>query len=48
MDKESAMNESELMGGCAAGGDEKEDGGEPTKKKGKGSKAVPKPKNVRS
>lgn len=45
MDKESSMNENDLMGGCAAGGEE--DGGEPQKKRGKGSKAVPKPKNVR-
>lgn len=46
MDKESSMNENDLMGGCAAGGEE-EGNGEPQKKKGKGSKAVPKPKNVR-
>ena len=46
MDKESSMND--LMGGCAAGGEEdNKDNVEPQKKKGKGSKAVPKPKNVR-
>lgn len=48
MDKESSMNENDLMGGCAAGGEEdNKDNGEPQKKRGKGSKAVPKPKNVR-